>query len=64
MNCLSPWDYSQGERTVVETVLPPAKKVALGGGVPRDVGSVVIRYVGFIGVTGRFSEFGGRLSLP
>ena len=35
----------------------------LGGGMPRDVGSVVLRGVGFVIIVS-YSGFGGRLSLP
>ena len=52
MSCLTHWDNYQGDRAVVETVLPPSKKTALGGIVPMDFGSVMLRDVGYIGVTG------------
>ena len=51
MRFISPWDHNQGERALVETVLPSAKNSARGGSVPRNVGSVLLRNVGFIDVT-------------
>ena len=64
MSCLYPWDHSRRGRDVVQTVLLPVRKSALEGSMPRDVGPVVLRDVGFLGVTGRYSNFGGKLSLP
>ena len=64
MSCLYPWDNSIGGRAVVETVLLLMNNSALGGSVSRGVGSVMLRDVGFFGVTSWYSEFWGRLSLP
>ena len=62
MSCLSPWYHSQGEKAAVETFPPPVKKSYLGGGgVTRDVGSVMLRGVVFIDVTGRYSDFWGEV---
>ena len=61
--CIYPLDNSRGGRTVVQIVLLPLKNSTLGDSMPRDFGSIVVRYVRF-GVTGWYSNFGGRLSLP
>ena len=63
MRYLSPWYQSQGGRAVVKTVLPPMIRIALSGSVPRDVGSVLLRYVGF-GVTVWNSYFGSFIIFP
>ena len=56
-------DIYLGRRSVVQTLLPPVKKGAPGGSMPSNVGSVLLRYVGFC-VTGRYYYFEGGLSLP
>ena len=63
MICLSPWHYYRGGRVVVEKFLLTVKKISLGVSMPRDVVYVIIRDVRF-GVTGWYSDFGGRFSLP
>ena len=55
VSCLSPWDNYQGGRAFLKQYLPPAEKSVLGGSVPVDVGFVMLKYVGFIGVTGWYS---------
>ena len=47
-------------RAVVRTVHLPVNKSSPEDIMPRDVGSVVLMNVGF-GITGRYSNFGGRL---
>ena len=63
MICLYLWDNSLGGRAVFQTVLLPVSKSSINISVPRNVGSIMLMNVGF-GVTGRYSDFGGRLSLP
>ena len=68
---LSPWYKAQGGRAVGKTVLPPVRKRYLRGGMPRYIGSVLIRYLWFgvtvwksnIGGRGGFSYLGGPLSV-
>ena len=57
MTCISPWGQAQGGRAVVKTVLTPTIKRALRESVPRDVGFVLLRDMGF-GVTIQNSNFG------
>ena len=58
MSCIYPWDHYQGGKYVVQTVLPHMNNSDQGGSIPRNVGSLVIRDVGF-DVTGRYSDLGG-----
>ena len=70
MSGLYPWYKTQGGRAVGKTVIPPMTTRDLRGSVPRDVGYILIRGVGF-GVTirnsnlgeGGFSSLGGPLDL-
>ena len=63
VSCIYPLDIFQWGKTFLQTLLLLVKKSALRYSMPRDVGSVVLSFVGF-GVTGWYSDFGGRLSLP
>ena len=58
-----PWDKAQGGRDVVKTLSPYMRNIYLRGSVPRDVGYILFRDVGF-GVTIKNSNFGGGVSIP
>ena len=48
MRFFSHWNNYLGRRSVVETVIFPVKNSSLGGGGSRDVGSIMLRDVGFL----------------